>query len=248
MQDILRILIPIVAAHVVVLVVILVFIRKMLLGDTVRAVERVRQVEGEVRRKEEGIRRQIEDHEKELAKKRAEGEAQLRAEREKSEQEVGQMREHTVAEARKEAERILESAKKDEARLREQIAQEMEEKAVDYGGEVFKLVFSEKVTGDLNASFIDELLDALSEVDAGSITVDTTDAHFASSHPIAAEQKARLEALLAEKFGGEVKVEEEIREELLAGLVFKLGSLEIDGSLLNRYKEAAAEVKKGAHA
>ena len=124
----------------------------------------------------------------------------------------------------------------------------MEEKAVDYGGEVFKLVFSEKVTADLNASFIDELLQALSEVDAGSITVDASEAHFASSHPISPEQKSRLEALLAEKFGAEVKVDEDIREELLAGLVFKLGSLEIDGSLLNRYKEAAAEVKKTAHA
>ena len=37
---------------------------------------------------------------------------------------------------------------------------------------------------------------------------------------------------------------EKVDEDLLAGIILKLGSLEIDGSLLNRYSEAAAEVKK----
>ena len=55
-----------------------------------------------------------------------------------------------------------------------------------------------------------------------------------------------IKAKLAEKFDVQIKVEEKIQEDLMAGLVFKLGSLEVDGSLLNRYQEAAAEVKKTA--
>ena len=237
---------PIAVVHVVALIALLLIIRKVLLGDTMRAVERVRRVESEVRKKEEAIRREISDHEREFAKKKEEAEAELQKEREKSEKEVGRMRDEALANAREEGEKIIERARNEEQKLKERIETEMEEKAVDYGAEVFKLVFSEKVTADLNKSFIDELLDALEEVDAGSITVDPGEAEFASSHPIDPAQKARLEKLLAEKFGAEVSVKEEIREELLAGLVFKLGSLEIDGSLLNRYREAAAEVKKNA--
>ena len=45
-----------------------------------------------------------------------------------------------------------------------------------------------------------------------------------------------------------IEINEEIKEEIMGGLLFKLGSLEIDGSLLNRYQEAAAEVKKTARA
>jgi F0F1-type ATP synthase delta subunit len=56
-----------------------------------------------------------------------------------------------------------------------------------------------------------------------------------------------MKRLLSEKFGVEVDVEEKIDESLMAGLVFKIGSLEIDGSLRNRYSEAAAEVKKTTH-
>jgi len=109
---------------------------------------------------------------------------------------------------------------------------------------VFKLVFSEKMNEHLNKTFIDELLDALSEVDSSSITVDAGDAQFTSSHPLLAEQKERLEKLLQEKFNVTLKVNEKIQKDLIAGLVFKLGSLEIDGSLTNRLQEAAAEMKK----
>jgi F0F1-type ATP synthase delta subunit len=38
-----------------------------------------------------------------------------------------------------------------------------------------------------------------------------------------------------------------VDDSLLAGLVLKMGSLEIDGSLRNRYQEAVQEVKKEAH-
>jgi F-type H+-transporting ATPase subunit delta len=55
-----------------------------------------------------------------------------------------------------------------------------------------------------------------------------------------------LAKLLSEKFGANVAIEEKLDKELLAGIIFKLGSLEIDGSLRNRFREAAAEVKKSA--
>jgi len=90
------------------------------------------------------------------------------------------------------------------------------------------------------------LLDALEEIDPGSITVEGSDGEFICSHPLAPEQKQRLEKILAEKFGVKTHVEERVQKDLMAGLIFKLGSLEIDGSLLNRYREAAAEVKKTA--
>jgi hypothetical protein len=120
----------------------------------------------------------------------------------------------------------------------------MGEKAVEYAGQVCEMVFSERITAEMNKRFVGELLDALDEMDAGSITVDSERAEFVSSHPLEADQKARLEKLLADKFGAVIKVHEKVRSDLLAGVIFKLGSLEIDGTLLNRCREAVAEVKK----
>jgi F0F1-type ATP synthase delta subunit len=247
MQETLKILIPVVVAHACVLVAIIFVIKRMLLSDTLNAVDRIRQVEAEVRKKEETIRREIEEHEKDFAQKKAEAEEELRKQRDASEKEVGRLKEQTLGEARKEADRILDQAKKNEEKLRQQIAQDMEEKAVDYGADVFKLVVSDVITADLNKLFVGELLDALQEIEPGSITVDSKQADIRCSHPMDPEQKQRFEGLLKEKFGATIQVNEATDKDLLAGMSFKLGSLEIDGSLRNRFREAAQEVKKTAH-
>lgn len=247
-METLRMLLPVIVAHVCALVVIIVVIRRLLLNDTVRAVNRIKQVEAEVRKKEEGIRTQIEEYEKEFAQKRAEAAEELQKHKEESEKEVSRMRDQVLEDAKKQGDRIISQAKKNEQMLREQIAQSMEEKAVDYGSEVFRLVCSEKITAEMNHFFVAELLDALEEIDAGAIAVDGSEPEICSSHPLDPEQKKRLEALLEEKFNVEIEVQETVREDLLAGITLKLGSLEIDGSLLTRYQEAAGEVKKLAHA
>ena len=63
------------------------------------------------------------------------------------------MRDQTLSEAKKEGERIIDQAKKNEEKMRQQLAQEVEEKAVEYGGQIFSLVFSEKINAELNKQF-----------------------------------------------------------------------------------------------
>jgi F0F1-type ATP synthase delta subunit len=247
MSEIYRTVISIVLTHAVALAIIILVIKRLLLGDTVRAVNRIRQVEAEVRKKEESIRREITEHEKEFARKKAEAEAELQEQREKVDKEISKVRDQMLADAKAEGNRIVEQAKKNEEKFRLQIAQDMEEKAVRYGGEVFRLVMSEEINQDLNKSFINELLAALEQVDAATITVDASGAEFKSSHPIDPEQKKRLEKLLLDKFAVDIKVREKVEPDLLAGLSLKLGSLEIDGTLLSRCREAAAEVQKSTH-
>jgi len=245
-MEMIKVIIPIVIANAVALAVIIAGIRFFVKASMTKAVARIQQVEAEVRKKEEGIRREIEEHEKEFSRKKAEAENALQQQKEASEKEISAMKEQVVGDAKKESERILSAAKRNEEKLRQQVLQEMEGKAVDYGAQVFKLVFSDKLTESVNRQFIDELLDALQEVDSTSITVDSADVQFTTSHPMAADQKERLEKLLEEKFNVKIKVEEKVNKDLLAGIMFKLGSLEIDGTLLNRFQEAASEVKKSA--
>ncbi len=244
MDEIVRYIVPIVVIHVIALAVLVLVIKKLLLGDTRRAISSLRQVETEVRKKEEQIRRDIELHEKDFEKKKAAAEAEQAAVLKEEQKKLATLKDQTLAEARKEADRIVEEARNNEAKFRKQLAQDVEEKAVDFGGQVFKLVISELVNEEVNRRFIGELLDALDEIESGAITVDGDEAEFICSHPLSDEQKGRFRELLKEKFGADVEVNEKIDENLIAGMSFKLGSLEIDGSLLNRFKEAVQEVKK----
>ncbi len=247
MQEVLRVAVPIIVIHVVVLAVLVGFLRMIIVGHAKRATLRVKQVEEEVRKKEEDIKREIEDHEKDFSERKTEAERQLQAHSEEAKREAARLKEQSVAEAKKESTKIIEQAHKNEKKIRDQIARQMEEKTVEYGGRVFKLVFSDLMTADLNKQFINELIDALDEIEKGSITVDVPDAEIITSHPLDADQKTRLEEILKNKFNEAATITETVDEELLGGLVLKMGSLEIDGSLRNRYKEAVNEVKKEAH-
>jgi len=251
MQEILKIVVPIVvpivAAHIVVLAVLIVIIRQLLLGDSKRAINRINEVEAEVRKKEESIRREIDEHEKDFSQRKADAETEMVRRKELSEKEVGVLKEQMLADAKAESSKIIEQARRNEAKFRAQIAEDMEEKSVKYGVEVFKLVFSDRMSKLLHRQFMDELLDALSDIEGASITVDGAEAEFVAGQRLDEDQKERFQSLLKDKFGVEVEVREKVDHALLAGMVFKLGSLEIDGSLRNRFHEAAEEVKKSAH-
>lgn len=246
MSDMLKLLLPIIVTHVVVLAVVVVLIKRILLGDTGKAVESVREVESEIRKKEAGIREQIEEHERVFQKQKMAAEKELDEHRTHADKEVARARDQVLGEARTEADRMVEQAKRNEEKFRQQIAQDMEEKAVVYAGQIFELVFTEKMVEAVDHVFTDELLDALDALDASSITVDAGDVEFTAARPIAPAQKSRLESLLKEKFQADIKVQETVQEDLVAGLAFKLGSLEIDGSLSNRIQEAVEEIKKHA--
>jgi F0F1-type ATP synthase membrane subunit b/b' len=246
MSDMLKLLLPIIATHVVVLAVVVVLIKRILLGDTSKAVESVREVESEIRKKEAGIREQIEEHERVFQQQKMAAEKELDEHRTHADKEVARARDQVLGEARTEADRMVEQAKRNEEKFRQQIAQDMAEKAVVYAGEIFELVFTEKMAEAVDRVFTDELLDALDALDASSITVDAGDVEFTAARPIAPAQKSRLESLLKEKFQADIKVQETVQEDLVAGLAFRLGSLEIDGSLSNRMHEAGEEVKKHA--
>lgn len=248
MQEVLKVAVPIIVMHVVVLVVLVGIIRIIIVGHAKRATTRVRQVEDEVRKKEEDIKREIEEHERDFSEKKAESERQLQAHRDDAKREAARLKEQSISEAKKESQKIIEQAHKNEQKIRDQIARQMEEKTVEYGGRVFKLVFSDLMTEDLNKQFINELIDALDEIENGSITVESSEADVITSHALDPDQKRRLEGILRDKFHEKATINEATDETLLGGLILKMGSLEIDGSLRNRYQEAVNEVKKEAHA
>ena len=248
MQDVAKVLIPIAVAHVCVLAILILVIKKLLLSDTLEAVKRIQAVEAEVRRKEESIRLEIQQHEKEFTRQKAEAEEELQRHKAQSEKEVMRLRDQMLSDARKEGDRIVGQAHKNEEKLRQKIVLEMDQKAVSFGGEIFQIVFGERVRAEVNRQFIEELMDALKEIDDGSISVDVGDGEVTCSEAMDTEQKRRLEQTLSAKFGRAVTLSEKTDADLMAGLILKVGSLEIDGSLRNRYNEAVAEISKNTSA
>lgn len=231
----------------VVFVVMVVGIRQLLWRDTAKATQALKEAEGELGRKEEAVRKRIEENEVEFRRKSAEAQEALVRTRETMEKDLAKSRETMLAEAKKERDRIVEETQRNTDKIRQELLREAETRTLDYAGRIYEMVFSEELGRKLDHAFLDELLAALEEMDASSITVNATAIEVEGSHPLDEAHKKRIQELIAKKFDITLNVSETLNAELIAGVKIRLGSLEIDGSLKNRFKEAVGQLK-GEHA
>jgi F0F1-type ATP synthase delta subunit len=108
-------------------------------------------------------------------------------------------------------------------------------------------ILSQKILGSINAAMIDELIESLSGVGPEHFKVDSSSKEiwlFVAGQLEPSQQEALMK-VFSEKFGPDINVKECLDPDLVAGLRFKIGNLEIDGSLLNRCQEYDGQLTEG---
>lgn len=236
-------MIYLILAQGVVFAVMVIGIRQLLLSDTLKATNKLRDAEGELGKKEESVRKRIEENEAEFRRKSAESQETLARTREAMEKETAKSRDAILEEAKKERDRIVDDAVRNKEKVRQELAREAETRTLDYAGRIYEMVFSAELGQKLDYAFLEELLAALDEMDASSINVDAPAIEVECSHPLDEAHKKRIQEIVAAKFDVSLGVHETINSEMIAGIKIKLGSLEIDGSLRNRFREAIDQLK-----
>ncbi|MEI8138520.1 MAG: F0F1 ATP synthase subunit delta [bacterium] len=238
-----RMMVYLIIAQLAVFVVLVIGLKRLLMGDTQLAATKLREVEADLGRKEEAVRKRIEDNEAEFRRKSAEAQEGLTRTREVMEKEVSRTRDGLLDEARKERDKIVDEANRSKEKLRQELAREAQAQAVEHARRVYELVFSEELGRKLDHSFLDELLVALDEMDSSSITISAAAIEVVCSHPLEPAHRERLREIVSRKFDVALEVRETVDPTLIAGIKIKLGSLEIDGSLRNRFNEAIEQLK-----
>ena len=231
-------------AQAVFFAVIVIVLKRLLVSDTMKAVRKLGQVEIEIGKKEEAMRRRLEETEREFVQKTALAHEEARKTKEAAERELASTRETLFGEAKKERDRLISDAEKNKERMRQELLRDADKHAVAYASNVFGLVFGDDVAAVLNRAFVDELLNALDEIDSESISVTASESEIVAAVALPEDQRTRLQDIVANKFKQTIAIKERLDPSLIAGLKIKLGSLEIDGSLLNRFNEAIEELQK----
>lgn len=223
---------------------VLVFgLKRLLMEDTRQATLKLREIEADLGRKEDAVRKRIEDNEAEFRRKSAEAQEELNRTRETMEREIARTRDGLLDEARKERDRIVDEANRGKEKLKQELVREAQAQTVEHARRVYELVFSEELGKKLDHSFLDELLVALDEMDSSSLTISAAAIEVVCSHPMEPAHRERLKEIVTRKFGVTLEVRESVNSDLIAGIKIKLGSLEIDGSLRNRFNEAVEQLK-----
>lgn len=236
-------MIYLVLAQAVVFVVMVIGVKQLLLRDAAKATNALREAEAELGKKEEAVRKRIDENEAEFRRKSVEAQETLTRTREAMEREIAKNREAMLDDAKKERDRMVEDAQRSIEKVRQELYREAETRTLDYAGKIYEMVFSDDLGKNLDHAFLEELLAALEEMDASNITVNAPSIEVECSHPLDDKHKTRIQDLVARKFDASLPVSETVNPELIAGVKIKLGSLEIDGSLRNRFREAVGQLK-----
>ncbi|MBI5300003.1 MAG: F0F1 ATP synthase subunit delta [Deltaproteobacteria bacterium] len=231
--------------QVLVFAVVIIFLRRLMVKDTLSAVNRLKLVDDENAKRLSEMKTKIEEAEEEYRRKVEQTTEDVRRQREEAKKELEEERGKMLAKAREESDRIVSGAKKLEAKAVQRMAMEVEAKAAVVGAELVRIFVGARMEKGLDEQLACELIEEIRAMDAGRVSVDFDEIGIVSRSPLSSAHKTEIKNILEKKTGRKLSLKEELKKDFAGGIILKLGSLILDGSVENRIKEAAGMLKKG---
>lgn len=107
----------------------------------------------------------------------------------------------------------------------------------------FEAVFTDLSKDKLSHMLVAELIEEIQKLDKTRFTVSSDKVKIISALQLSDEERSRLKAILSEKTGFSVSLEEVIDTGIIAGLIIQIDVLTIDGSLRNKLEKAFVFLK-----
>ncbi len=228
--------------HVVTFLAIVFALRRLLYAESVRETYRLRKLKEEAFLKQQELDEKIREAGEVYTQKVRQANEEISRLRAKAEAEIDQMRARIIDEAEKEAERIIKAAFNAKEKMCEEIAAGLKKKAPELAVQIFKQLLSERVRLVVHRELVEELVLSLKEMEFEfSKSVNT--AEVCCAYPLLSEEVNAIEEVLALRIGHKVGLEVKEDKELVAGIVLRVGSLEIDGDLNTRLAKIEEEMR-----
>jgi len=223
---------------------LLVFLlRQFLYQHVTRSQDRLERLVQENRKREGELKARQEETEKEfqarVAQQNEEG-GKLRATAETNAQ---KMQEEIVTKAKEEGMRIVAEAEAQKEQMRANLVSEMEHKALDLASDIIGHIFTAQVARGIHGPLTDELIEEIERSDGRGLQHDVEAVEVAVPFPLTELQMERLKKILCSKMGRSVDVKQTIDQEIVGGMVLRLGNSVLDGGLKNKLKGAMAYVR-----
>ena len=147
-------------------------------------------------------------------------------------------------EAKRQGKSIFAHGQEELEKVKMKMESDIETRALSMAVDLISYTFSQKGKEDLQRQFIDELIEEIAALEKSKFSVKTRSACILTSFPLTDKEKDKLKKVLSDKIGSGVTMTEEIKPDLITGLVVQLGALEIDGSLNNKLRKAVPLLRK----
>jgi len=238
-------IVQLIIIQVVTFVVLVFVLRKLLFAEANTEVKRLQNLNEENEKKAEELKKKAEARELEYKERLKKDEENARRIKEDAEKEIEKQHSQAVERAKIEAEKIISQARNSKEKMREEVKNELEEKAVSFACELVKGVFDEKIYKNAHSELIDNIIHGLENIDESKISDKVKSAELTTPFPISAEETQRIKNIITKKASRQIDLKEKMDKGLIAGVIIKIGDLIIDGSLSNKLEETRVRLRKG---
>ncbi|MFT5207257.1 MAG: F0F1-type ATP synthase delta subunit [Candidatus Omnitrophota bacterium] len=229
-------------AQVVLMIIIIVILKRMIFSDTDSAINRLTKLNNQNRDKEQLLAQKLDAAEKYIAEQKealVETDKKLKQEAKRA---ANQMHEDVIKKSKTESEDIIKKAHEVKDQLIIDAKIEAEGKMVEICTEIMKNVLNDAVQTEINNKLLEEFLVELEKADWSRININSDTIELASSKPIAEAYLTKVQAVLSTKLNQSIKVKSKEDPALIGGVLMKLGSTVVDGSLVERINEESKSI------
>ena len=230
--------------QVVVFGAVIFFLRKILYGNTESAITRLGTAYQDLLAKQKEMTEKIVASEKEYQDKKTQSQGELEQMKVEAIDAARKKEDEIVKKAKDGAEEILAKAQASREQFYHEIEIELSKKMIEFVRSLMTLVFSKKMMNMIHEEWIVAFLEKAKDFDLSSVVIQVDHLIVRTAFALKPEEKEKLAAFVMVKLSRPMKIEEVVEEELMAGYILQFGTLLLDGTLANSFKEAAEKYKE----
>ncbi len=237
-------IIPFVLLQIATVVAIVLFLRMLLHKQLEVGLVRIKKLDKENLAKEAELNDKIEKIAKEYGEKMSEAEKEAAEIINAAKESSKQTRDNARHRAKEEAKRIIVSSMREKEKVMTEAKREIALHAVDSAALILRHVFSDEELAELRCGISKEVIGTLVESDNVRDLVDKNkDMEIITADKLSKPDEEYIVKVIKKNSSEEKKVVFSVDENVLGGLILKIGESIIDGGIAYRLHKAALEMK-----
>jgi F0F1-type ATP synthase delta subunit len=231
-------------AQIVILAAIIIFLRRMIFSDTNSAINRLTRLDNVNREREKLLQQKLEQAERHIEEQKLKMQQHEQKVKHEAQRAANQLYEDIIKRAKDEGEEIVKKAHAAKEKMRVEAKIQAESQVIDICREVLNDVLNEVVQAELNDGLIREFIEELEKANFTKVNSDVDSVELVSGRGIPAKYQDQISNVLTGKLSRKIRVSATEDSKLIGGIMMKVGSMVVDGSLAERIKESALKLKQ----
>ncbi len=236
-------LIQLVVIQVVTFIALVLVLVKIMHSASFAEIKRMRRLSEENARKLQELNDKMIEAEKMYKDRIEAGEKDANRIRAQAKDDSGKQIEDLLSKARHDAERMLQQALNSKEKIREELELGLRQRTLDQSFVLIRHILNSRHMLLLHQIFVQDVITDMRDIDVSRFKVGTDHGTLIMAHDVEPARREEIAAVLSMKTGRTVLLESSMDDNLIAGIVVKLGNIVIDGSLQGRLKESCEALK-----